>query len=132
GDRMTLHQRLADVEEKLGDLGAAFDVMVRAAVEFPADLAVWDKLAVLANRTHRSQAFVEALAQAVPPPGATGLPEAVEVDLSERIATLYDEMLGEIDHARPYLERMLARDPTNERAFARLKQILTTRERWEE
>ena len=39
-------------------------------------------------------------------------------------------MLGELERATPYLERILANDPTNTRAFARLKQILTTRERW--
>src|SRR5205085_1354876 len=68
----------------------------------------------------------------VPPTGETGLPEKVEIDLAERAATLYEEKLGEVDKARPYLERILTRDPSNERAFHRLKQILTTREQWHE
>ncbi len=68
----------------------------------------------------------------VPPEGSPALPEHVELDLAERAATLFDEKLGEVDRARPYLERMLARQPANERAFQRLKQILTTREQWDE
>ena len=129
-DRLTLHGRLADVKQKLGDHKGAFDVVARAAQDNPAELALWDRLSVLANKTQRTQQFVEAIAQTVPEKGETGLPPHVEIDLAERAATLYDEMLGEIDRATPYLERILARDPTNERAFGRLKQILTTRERW--
>lgn len=129
-DRLNLHGRLADVKVKLGDLNGAFEVISRAAQDAPAELDLWDRLAVLANKTHRTQAFVEAISQAVPERGETGLPPHVEIDLAERAATLFDEMLGEIDRATPYLERILYRDPSNERAFVRLKQILTTRERW--
>lgn len=129
-DRLALHLRLAEVRQKLGDHAGAFEVVARAAQESPAELELWDRLSVLANKTHRTQQFVEAIAQAVPEKGESGLPPHVEIDLAERAATLYDEMLGEIDRATPYLERILARDPTNERAFVRLKQILTTRERW--
>ncbi|HEY8077097.1 MAG TPA: tetratricopeptide repeat protein, partial [Labilithrix sp.] len=129
-DRLTLSNKLAEVKQKLGDVAGAFDVVARMAEEFPQELELWDRLAVLANKTHRTQQFVEAIAQAVPEKGETGLPLHVELDLAERAATLYDEMLGEIDRATPYLERILAKDPANERAFGRLKQILTTREKW--
>jgi tetratricopeptide (TPR) repeat protein len=130
GDRVKLYGRLADVSVSLGDHGRAFDVIVRAASEFPAELELWDRLAILAAHTDRAPELVAAIAHAVPPVGTTGLPGAVERDLAERAATLYDEKLGEIDHARPYLERILASEPSNPRAFARLKQILTTREKW--
>lgn len=129
-DRLALHSRLAEVKQKLGDHIGAFEVVARAAQDYPAELELWDRLSVLANKTHRTQQFVEAIAQAVPEKGESGLPQHVEIDLAERAATLYDEMLGEIDRATPYLDRILARDPGNERAFVRLKQILTTRERW--
>ena len=129
-DRLALHLRLAEVKQKLGDHVGAFDVVARATQDSPAELELWDRLSVLANKTHRTQQFVDAIAQAVPEKGETGLPPHVEIDLAERAATLFDEMLGEIDRATPYLERILARDPSNERAFVRLKQILTTRERW--
>lgn len=131
GDRVDLYVRLAEVlETKLKDPRGAFDVIARAAGEFPAELSLWDRLSILANRTQRAQAFVDAIAEAVPPTGESGLPHAVELDLVERAATLYEEMLGEPQRAQPYLERILAREPANERAFMRLKQILTTLERW--
>ncbi|HEX4352324.1 MAG TPA: hypothetical protein VHZ95_05405, partial [Polyangiales bacterium] len=131
GDRVDLYVRLAEVlETKLKDPRGAFDVIARAAGEFPAELSLWDRLSILANRTQRAQAFVDAIAEAVPPTGESGLPHAVEIDLVERAATLYEEMLGEPQRAQPYLERILAREPANERAFMRLKQILTTLERW--
>ena len=130
-ERIALYSRLADVhEQKLGHPAMAFSVVHRAASEFPMELDLWDRLGVLANRTHQAQAFVDAIVAAVPPEGPTNLPERVELDLAERAATLYDEMLGEMDRAKPYLERILAKDPANERAFSRLKQILTTLERW--
>jgi tetratricopeptide (TPR) repeat protein len=130
-DRMALYARLAEVSEgKLGDARAAFEVVARAASEFPTELSLWDRLSVLASKTGRAQAFVDAVVAVVPPDGPTGLPEGVELDLAERAATIFDEKLGDVDRARPYLERMLARQATNERAFQRLKQILTTREQW--
>lgn len=129
-DRLALHLRLAEVTEGLGDRKGAFDVVAKAALEHPTELQLWDRLAVLANKTARTAQFVETIAQAVPESGDTGLPSEVEADLAERAATLFDEHLGEIDRATPYLERILARDPGNLRAFSRLKQILTTRERW--
>jgi tetratricopeptide (TPR) repeat protein len=129
-DRVKLFGRLSDVQEQLGAYDRAFDVVVRVATEFPTELQFWDRLSALANRTQRAQQFVDAIAAVVPPTGETGLPQDVEHDLAERAATLYDEKLGEIDRAQPYLQRILAKEPSNERAFARLKQILTTRERW--
>jgi len=129
-DRLALHLRLAAVKQNLGDRLGAFEVLAKAALDYPMELDLWDRLAVLANKTGRTQQFVETITQAVPETGDTGLPSHVEMDLAERAATLYDENLGEIDRATPYLERILARDPGNDRAFRRLKQILTTRERW--
>ncbi len=130
GERSALYDKLVTVHENRGQLGEAFDVAARAADEVPGELSMWDRLGVLANKTGRTQAFVDALVRAVPPEGDSNLPAAVDMDLSERIATLYDEMLGDVEKATPYLERILSRDAGNERAFARLKQILTSLERW--
>lgn len=132
-DRIALYARLAEVHEsKLADARAAFDVVARAASEFPSELHLWDRLAALAGRTNRAQDLVGAIVAVVPADGPSNLPEGAELDLAERAATLFDEKLGDADRARPYLERMLARQPSNERAFQRLKQILTTREQWRE
>jgi tetratricopeptide (TPR) repeat protein len=132
-DRLALYGKLSEVHERsLDDANAAFDVIARAAGEFPAELPLWDRLTVLSATTGHAQELVDAIAAVVPPEGPTGLPEHVELDLAERAATLFDERLGDVDRARPYLERMLARQPDNERAFHRLKQILTTRENWDQ
>ncbi|HEX3770616.1 MAG TPA: tetratricopeptide repeat protein [Polyangiaceae bacterium] len=132
-DRLALYGRLADVHaEKLRDAGAAFDVIARAAGEFPADLALWDRLSALAADTGRAADLATSLVAAVPPNGESGLAERVELDLAERAAALFDEKLGDVDRATPYFERMLALQPGNERAFQRLKQILTQREAWDE
>jgi len=131
-DRLPLYERLAEVYEKQGAFAQAFDVVAKAVSEVPSELSMWDRLGVLANRTQRTQAFVEAIATAVPNDGPSALPLAVELDLAERAATLYDENLGDPEAARPYLERILKADPKNERAFARLRQTLTNRERWSE
>lgn len=132
-DRLGLYGRLADVHErKLNDAEAAFDVICRAAGEYPSELSLWDRLAVLASKTGRAQPLADAMVAVVPAEGPTGLPEHVELELAERVATLFDEKLGDVERARPYLERMLARQPGNDRAFQRLRQILTTQELWPE
>ncbi len=132
-DRLALYLRLADVvERKLGDADGAFDVVARAAGEYPTEIGLWDLLTRLAAKTGRAQGLVDVLVSVVPPEGETGLPEGVELDLAQRTATLFDEKLDDVDRARPYLERMLARQPSNELAFQRLKQILTTGEQWNE
>jgi tetratricopeptide (TPR) repeat protein len=131
-DRHALYERLADVHDALGAPEAAFDVLLRAVEHSPSDLALWDRLGALAARTQRVPALVDALAKALPSDRPSGLPDGVDIELSERAATLLEESLGEPDRARPYLERILAKEPAQERAFARLKQILTTLERWED
>src|SRR6185312_10515031 len=55
-----------------------------------------------------------------------------EIELCQRAASLHDEQLGDPEGAMPYLDRVLAVDATNSRAFNRLKQILTSAERWAE
>ena len=102
-------------------------VQRRAAALGPARVSLGaDGPRARARRGHRGRCS--------PLRSATGLPEgAVEIDLAERARRpLFDEGLGDVDRARPYLERMLERQPGNERAFQRLRQILTTRERWTE
>src|SRR5262249_25138428 len=106
-DKLSLFKKLADVHEQLGAQKTPFDGMARAVEEAPSDIELWDRLAVLANKTNRTQAFVDAVAQALPEGQPTGLPEAVEIDLCERAATLYEEGLGDVDRARPYLDRIL-------------------------
>ncbi len=143
--RRELHVTLAQVEEeRLGAPGTAFDVVLRALNEFPADLDLWERASVLAESSGRPTDLAEAyrnhLVTALDDHAAGGeaeagvrrIPADVELVLGERAAALHDESLGDPEGAMPYLERVLAVDPTNQRAFARLKQILTSAERWGE
>ncbi|MBI5533423.1 MAG: tetratricopeptide repeat protein [Deltaproteobacteria bacterium] len=129
GRRLELLSRLIDVcEKKLADPPTALDVVLKAVAEFPEELVLWNRASDLAGAAQRpselAKAYKDAL-EATPP-----LADAIEVELCERAASLHDELLGDQDGAIPYLNRVLARQPANDRAFLRLKQILTGRERW--
>ncbi len=128
-EKKSLYSRLADVhEEKLGAYGNALDAILAAARAFPTELSFWDRaesLAVLAGRpTDLAEAFREVLRGELEP--------EVEVELCERAAGLHEDRLGDPIGATPYLEKVLALQPGNERAFSRLKDILTAAERWGE
>ena len=140
--RRGLHLKLADVEEKkLGAAGTAFEVILRALNELPGDLELWGRAAELAARAGRPTDLAEAYrlhlvanrsAEGGSAESAGQISGAVEIELCERAASLHDEQLGDPEGAMPYLDRVLAVDPTNSRAFNRLKQILTSAERWAE
>ncbi len=154
--RLELCLRLTDVHEHdLGDAGGAFDVVLNTLLEAPDDITLWDRsrdLAVTAGRpTDLAEAYRKHLATEAepadaevsdePPADEAAVTEPVPVatrrlgrelqlELCERAAVLHEEQLGDIEGAVPYLERMLAIEPRNERAFGRLKAILNTVERW--
>lgn len=137
--RLELHVALADAEEKkLGSPSAAFDVVLRALNEFPDELALWDRAAELAVASGRPTDLAEAyrahiLVSREGDDGERhGPSEGVELELCDRAASLHDEQLGDSDGALPYLKRILAKDPHNATAFARLKEILSAAERWGE
>jgi golgin subfamily B member 1 len=125
--RLPLYAKLADVHErKLSAPGTALDVVLRAVAEYPDELVLWDRAADLSTAAGRHADLARALQETLGRP----LPEGVEVELCERAAMLHDERLGDPQGAVPFLDRVLSRQPTNERAFGRLKQILTGTERW--
>ena len=106
--------------------------IARAANEFPSELPLWDRLAALSADTGRAQDFAAVLVAAVPDEGPTGLSGARRARLGgARGDPVRREARATSIVRRPYLERMLARQPGNEKAFQRLKQILTTREQWD-
>jgi len=127
--RLPLYLRLADAQQhKLSSYGSALDVVLEAVRKYPSELTLWDRadeLAQLAGRpTDLGEAFREVM--------RGSLPEALEVELSERAARLHEDRLGDPIGATPYLERVLTLSPGNEAAFQRLKDILTAAERWSE
>jgi tetratricopeptide (TPR) repeat protein len=128
-ERRDLMLRLAAVHEtKLESFGAAFDVLLKALREFTNDLSLWDRAEVLATASGRVTELSHALRDVL----RVELSEEVEVELCDRAARLHEDVLGDPIGAAPYLERLLNRDPANQSAFARLKQILTSAERWGE
>lgn len=137
--RLELHVALADAEEKkLGSPSAAFDVVLRALNEFPDELALWDRASELAVSSGRPTDLAEAyrahilVSREGEDDERHGPSEGVELELCDRAASLHDEQLGDSDGALPYLKRILAKDPQNATAFARLKEILSAAERWGE
>lgn len=128
-ERRALYVRLCDVQErKLEAFNAALDVMLRAVREFPSDAELWHRAQTLATSANRPSELAEAYREAL----NAELPSEIELELCEQAARLHEDRLGDPVGASPYLERVLLRDPGNERAFTRLKQILTGAERWSE
>lgn len=133
--RLELHVKLADVEEKkLSSPSAAFDVVLSALNEFPSELELWDRVHELSAKAGRPTDLAEAYRAHVitVDPETRTISREVELELCDRAASLHDEQLGDSDGALPYLKRILAMDPASEKAFERLKQILTSAERWGE
>jgi tetratricopeptide (TPR) repeat protein len=127
GERLGLYQRLADVyEKKIADAMTALAVLLKALSEFPVELSLWDRAHEQAGASAQFPALASALASAL----AKESTSVVEIELCERAAALHDEKLADAQGAVPYLDRILTRDPTNDGAFQRLKQILTASERW--
>lgn len=127
--RLELYARLAELHEgSLEDYGKALDVLLAAVREYPEQLELWERIDSLAVLAGRSAEVGKALERALSEP----LGPNVEAELCERAAGLYEDRLGDPLGATPYLERALAREPGNERAFTRLKAILTGAERWRE
>lgn len=129
GARMALFERLTDVhEEKLGEYSSAFDVMLRAVTDYPTELHLWSRADALSALSGRPTELAETYRSVL-----TGeLPSEVVAELCERAAGLHEDKLGDPLGATPYLEKVLATNPGNERAFGRLKDILTAAERWGE
>jgi len=133
--RRELHSLLADVEEKkLSSPGNAFDVVLRTLNELADDMILWDRAHELAQKAGRPTDLAEAYRAHIiaADPEHRTLSADVELELCDRAATLHDEQLGDADGALPYLKRILAMEPHNDKAFDRLKQILTAAERWGE
>jgi tetratricopeptide (TPR) repeat protein len=129
--RLELYIALAEIEEhKLSAAGRAFDVVLKGLLEFPEHIELWDRAGALSARAARPIDLADAYRTALR--SNADLPSDIEVELCERAAVLHDEKLGDSESATPYLERILDKRPGDERAFGRLKQILTSAEKWGE
>ena len=127
--KLTLVRRLIAVyDQKLASTGTALTVALKALIEYPDELALWDGAEELAVRSGRPTDLVETLRIVL----NAELPKSLELSLCERAARVNEERLGDPIGATPYLERILKLDAENDRAFGRLKDILTAAERWGE
>jgi golgin subfamily B member 1 len=127
--KLSLVQRLMAVyDRKLGSTGTALTVALKALGEYPDESVLWDNAEELAARAGRPTDLVETLRTVL----NAEIPKSLELSLCERAARVNEERLGDPIGATPYLERILKLDPENDRAFNRLKDILTAAERWGE
>ena len=128
-ERLDLYRRIADVQEqKLGAYGTALDALLRAVREYPDELELWERAERLAVHAGRPTDLADTYREVL----RASLPHALVVDLCERAAHLHEDRLGDPIGATPYLEKVLEIEPGNERAFTKLKDILTAAERWGE
>jgi tetratricopeptide (TPR) repeat protein len=121
-------QLIALHAEKLGERSAALDVALKTLMDYPDESALWDRAEVLAAAAGRPTDLADCLRGVL----GVSLERELEMSLCERAAHWHEERLGDPVGATPYLERMLVLQPNNERAFGRLKDILTAAERWGE
>ncbi len=119
---------MAVYDKKLASTGTALTVALKALGEFPDELNLWDSAEELAVRSGRPTDLVETLRIVL----NSEIPKSLELSLCERAARVNEERLGDPIGATPYLERILKLDAENDRAFNRLKDILTAAERWGE
>lgn len=128
-ESLQLYHRLANVyEHKLGEPGGALEAVLSGLARHPAELELWDRADDLAQRTSRSTALADSYRDAL----RAELDPDVQRELATRAARVHEEWLGDLLGAIPYYERLLALDPDDSRAFARLKEILTASEKWGE
>ncbi len=128
-ERLALVNQLIQLHaERLGERSAALDVALRTLTDYPDEAELWDRAEELATGSGRPTDMAECLRGVL----SASLPRELDLALCERAARLHEERLGDPVGATPYLERMLILEPDNERAFDRLKDILTAAERWGE
>lgn len=126
--RLALFRRGISVFEELDSFNAAFELMLKALRDFPEQMSLWDQASSLSGRAARGAELADAYRDVL----RGDLPPELRKALCQRAATLHEVQLGDPVGATPYLEQVLELDPTDGEAFARLKNILTSNQRWGE
>jgi len=125
-----LRLRVAEISgSKLGDAAGAYGALEAAFLGEPSDPELWDRLADAAEAAEQHPSLATAYAAAI---NGDKLEPADAVELSRRVAALYDEILDQRDEAESYHRRVLDSDPLDDPAFEALKELFTSHERWED
>ncbi|MET0285281.1 MAG: tetratricopeptide repeat protein [Polyangiales bacterium] len=128
-EKRQLKLRLAEIEGTLGDPRSAYQTLESAFLDNPQNADLWDRITNIAEKAGALEELAVAFSTAVE---MAQLPPADEQELSARTARLYDEVLAQPEKAEPYYKRVLAHDPGSESAYEGLRELYTTRERWDD
>lgn len=129
-ERRELQLRIAELAgTALGDADGAYAALESAFLDRPSDSDLWDRLGAAADAAGKHEALATAYSTALE---AGDLDPDVAASLAQRIAELYDGVLGEPAKAEPFHRRALSHDPQDERAFLALKELFTEQERWDD
>ncbi|MDB4988017.1 MAG: domain protein putative component of TonB system, partial [Myxococcaceae bacterium] len=128
-ERRTLKLRLAEIEGTLGDPKSAYATLESAFLDNPQNVDLWDRITHIAEKAGALEELAVAFSTAVE---MAQLEPQEAAELSSRTARLYDEVLAQSERAEPFYQRVLAFDPMSEQAYEGLRELYTTRERWDE
>jgi len=125
-----LRLRIADLASaELDDWSIAYEMLEAAFLDRSDDVDLWDRVAEAAERAGAHRALATAFASAIDRDGLPGSDLAV---LSAKVAALHDGVLRNPSAAEPFHRKVLQHDPLADRAFAALKDLYTTQERWDD
>ncbi|MAQ13170.1 MAG: hypothetical protein CMN30_00015 [Sandaracinus sp.] len=129
-DKRALQLQLAELRATaLGDPEGAYAALESAFLDAPADVELWDRLAAAAEGAGKHEDLAAAYDTAIE---AGALGEEDVAQLSERVAEIYDVILGTPAKAEKHHKRVLQHDPLHDRAFFSLKELYTNAERWDD
>ncbi|MDQ3032095.1 MAG: hypothetical protein M3Y87_06740, partial [Myxococcota bacterium] len=128
--KRALRLRFAELSSnRTGDPDAAYRVLESAFLDDPSDQSLWERLFAAAERSSKHEALAQAIATAIE---AGEVPAEDITRLSEKVAQIYDVVLGRPADAEPFHRRVLAGDPLNDPSFLSLKELYTNGERWDD
>ena len=130
GETRALQLRLAEIRSTaLGDPEGAYAALESAFLDAPSDVELWNRLAAAAEGAGKHEDLAAAYDTAIE---AGALGEEDVAALSERVAEVYDVILGQPARAEKHHKRVLHHDPLHDRAFFSLKELYTNVERWDD
>lgn len=129
-EKRSLRLQYAELSvERANDPLAAYRVLESAFLDAPEDPLLWERLFEAADRAQQHEALAHAIATAIDAGDLSALDAA---QLAEKVANIYDVVLGRPEDAEPFHRRVMAADPGNETSFLALKELYTDSERWDD